>query len=422
MSLDITNTFDIVDEEIRFYFDKNKYSTIQILGGELTQDQYLNNYKSIMNSVFSNNFSVLTYENNNYLSYTFSGIPFTVMSSTNNIGGVNRWVYPLYKGYAYINTLNIPITKTISIIINSNTLPVYTIPNITLDIELLGSEKQLIIPAGTYNYSSFNQLFKDYTNNYFNATGNVTNFLDIPYFDYTRLIVQSTGSFIIKDNNELNKYYGLLHTIFTSDFNIDTTKSLYKFPCNMPPVYRSLYIPDGSYSVNNLVNYINNNSEYHYTRNGIDSLSYTQFLAKVVDNDIVIYTDDGSEFFINPICKVNTYQESNFASEHRLCSCPYDILSYPVNDRYLIYEDIYLQPVNPDNLGNFTAIGLPDGLTIDNNTGVISGKITPLNKYKNFKVTVTSGYINATVNINIILTIYNSNLSNNIFDYINNGI
>ena len=210
MSLDITNTFDVADEEIRFYFDRNKYSTVQILGGELTQDQYLNNYKSIMNTVFSNNFSVLSYENNNYLSYTFSGISFTVMSSTNNIGGVNRWVYPLYNGYFYINTLNIPITKTISIIINSNTLPVYTIPNITLDIELLGSEKQLIIPAGTYNYSSFNQLFINYTNNYFNATGIVTNFLDIPYFDYTRLIVQSTGSFIIRNNNELNKYYGLL--------------------------------------------------------------------------------------------------------------------------------------------------------------------------------------------------------------------
>ena len=417
MSLDITNTFDVADEEIRFYFDRNKYSTVQILGGELTQDQYLNNYKSIMNTVFSNNFSVLSYENNNYLSYTFSGISFTVMSSTNNIGGVNRWVYPLYNGYFYINTLNIPITKTISIIINSNTLPVYTIPNITLDIELLGSEKQLIIPAGTYNYSSFNQLFINYTNNYFNATGIVTNFLDIPYFDYTRLIVQSTGSFIIRNNNELNKYYGLLHTIFTSDFNIDTTKSQYKFPCNMPPVYRSLYIPDGSYSVNNLVNYINNNSEYHYTRNEINSLSYTQFLAKVVDNDIVIYTDDSSEFFINPICKVNTYQESNFANEHRLCSCPYDILSYNVLDNYLIYEDIMIVPINPDNLSNFTATGLPDGLTIDTHSGIISGILNPVNEYKNYNVIVSSGYVNATVNINIVKTNYNIIVKNNIFDY-----
>ncbi|MBR2022383.1 MAG: putative Ig domain-containing protein, partial [Mycoplasmataceae bacterium] len=374
-------------------------------------------YKSIMNTVFSNNFSVLSYENNNYLSYTFSGISFTVMSSTNNIGGVNRWVYPLYNGYFYINTLNIPITKTISIIINSNTLPVYTIPNITLDIELLGSEKQLIIPAGTYNYSSFNQLFINYTNNYFNATGIVTNFLDIPYFDYTRLIVQSTGSFIIRNNNELNKYYGLLHTIFTSDFNIDTTKSQYKFPCNMPPVYRSLYIPDGSYSVNNLVNYINNNSEYHYTRNEINSLSYTQFLAKVVDNDIVIYTDDSSEFFINPICKVNTYQESNFANEHRLCSCPYDILSYNVLDNYLIYEDIMIVPINPDNLSNFTATGLPDGLTIDTHSGIISGILNPVNEYKNYNVIVSSGYVNATVNINIVKTNYNIIVKNNIFDY-----
>ena len=86
------------------------------------------------------------------------------------------------------------------------------------------------------------------------------------------------------------------------DINIDTTKSTCKFPCNMAPVYRSLSIPDGTYTPYELIDYVNTNSSYSYNLNGIPSLSYTQFLAKVVDNDVVIYTNDNTEFFINSIC------------------------------------------------------------------------------------------------------------------------
>lgn len=107
---------------------------------------------------------------------------------------------------------------------------------------------------------------------------------------------------------------------YPADLNVTTI--------NMAPVYRSLHIPEGYYTAEEFVNYINTHSEYHYTQAGVDTLSYTQFLAKIVDNDIIIYTDDGTEFFINPICKMNTYQESNFASEHRLCAIPIDYKPY----------------------------------------------------------------------------------------------
>ena len=356
----------------------------------------------------------------NFLSYTFSSKKreFSINSYTNLITGVNRWLYPLESKYGYINTLNIPITRTISIIINSNTLPVYTIPEITVDLEYLGSKKQLIIPEGSYNYSSFNQIFIDYFHQIFHATGYFNNYLDIPYFDYTRYIVSHTGSLIIRDNSELNKYYGLLHMIFPNDdINIDTTKSTCKFPCNMAPVYRSLSIPDGTYTPYELIDYINTNSSYSYNLNGIPSLSYTQFLAKVVDNDVVIYTNDNTEFFINPICSINKYKESDWSKEHKLCSCPYEILSYKTENKYYLNQEISISPVNPDNLKNFSATNLPDGLTIDANSGVISGRISTDNLYKNYNIVVTSGIISANVNMNIIKK-NRTILKNNKYDYI----
>ena len=387
----------------------------------MTQQQCLDNYKQAFNYNASVNLNkIKEYENMNFLSYTFSSKyrEFSINSYTNLITGVNRWLYPLESKYGYINTLNIPITRTISIIINSNTLPVYTIPEITVDLEYLGSEKQLIIPAGSYNYSSFNQIFFDYLHQIFYATNNFTNYLDIPYFEYTRYIVSQTGSLIIKNNSELNKYYGLLHMIFPNDdINIDTTKSTCKFPCNMAPVYRSLSIPDGTYTPYELINYINTNSSYSYNLNGIPSLSYTQFLAKVVDNDVIIYTNDNTEFFINPICSINKYKESDWSKEHKLCSCPYEILSYKTENKYYLNQEISISPVNPDNLKNFSATNLPDGLTIDANSGVISGIISTDNLYKKYNIVVTSGIISTNVNMNIIKK-NRTILKNNKYDYI----
>ena len=135
--------------------------------------------------------------------------------------------------------------------------------------------------------------------------------------------------------------------------------------------------------LNGLVNYINNNSEYHYTQGGVDSYSYTQFLAKVVDNDIVIYTTDGTDFFINPICHLNKYQETNFASEHRLCAVNE---GYEINTEYLYGETINIQPYFTHSLSNFSATGLPTGLNI-NADGSISGSPTSTGT---FEITVTA--------------------------------
>ena len=338
--------------------------------------------KKLVNSITSNlNFEYTNiYVNQNYYTFDFyeyenNGQIFSLMSNTTNISINNNWMYPIENAYRHIHTYNFPITRTISIIINSNTLPVYTIPEITVDIEYSGSKKQLIIPEGSYNYSSFNQIFFNFFKRY---SDKFTNYFNIPYFEYTRYI--PGGSIIIRDNIELNKYYGLLHMLITypDSVNFNTTTDVKKFSCNMPPVYRSLHIPEGTYTANELVDYINTNSSYSYNLNGIPSLSYTQFLAKVVDNDIVIYINDNTEFFINPICKLNQYKESNWSNEHKLCALEEELL-YDIKPQYYISQSVYLVPKY--DYTNFSATNLPDGLTIDANSGVISGTFSKYGVY-----------------------------------------
>ena len=338
--------------------------------------------KKLVNSITSNlNFEYTNiYVNQNYYTFDFyeyenNGQIFSLMSNTTNISINNNWMYPIENAYRHIHTYNFPITRTISIIINSNTLPVYTIPEITVDIEYSGSKKQLIIPEGSYNYSSFNQIFFNFFKRY---SDKFTNYFNIPYFEYTRYI--PGGSIIIRDNIELNKYYGLLHMLITypDSVNFNTTTDVKKFSCNMPPVYRSLHIPEGTYTANELVDYINTNSSYSYNLNGIPSLSYTQFLAKVVDNDVVIYTNDNTEFFINPICKLNQYKESNWSNEHKLCALEEELL-YDIKPQYYIGQSVYLVPKY--DYTNFSATNLPDGLTIDANSGVISGTFSKYGVY-----------------------------------------
>ena len=333
--------------------------------------------------VNTNYFKEDTYINQNYYTYNFidSSTPkiISLMSNTNVMSLNNNWMYPLENNYFHINTYNFPITRTISIIINSNTLPVYTIPEITVDLEYSGSKKQLIIPEGSYSYSSFNNVFYNYFKSISNSSNKFTNFLGIPYFEYTRYIIPN-ASIIIRNNSELNKYYGLLHMIYTipDSVNFDTNIDSYKFPCNAAPVYRSLHILEGTYTANELVDYINTNSSYSYNLNGIPSLSYTQFLAKVVDNDIVIYTNDNTEFFINPICKLNQYKESNWSNEHKLCALEEELL-YDIKPQYYISQSVYLVPKY--DYTNFSATNLPDGLTIDANSGVISGTFSKYGVY-----------------------------------------
>lgn len=368
--------------------------------------------------VYSNYYNVAsTNINNNY--YTVDLIYDTkdvyMMSTTDYIPNQNQnWMYPLNNELRYLQTINYPITRTISIILNSNTLPVYNLENdITFTVKLLGKQETMTIPSGDHTYSSVNKIFEDKMHEGFSGWLMVHNYNDILYFDYTRLIPESTGSIIVPDNANLIKYYGLLHMVYPNNTDIDTTKSYRKFSTNMAPVYRSLHIPSGKYSAEYLVDYINDHSSNMYTVNGYNSLSYTQFLAKIEDNDIIIYTNDGTEFFINPICPLNSYKESNWSSQHRLIHLEdgYDIEPY-----YITTQIIDVTPSG--NYSNFSVTGLPDWLTFNSETGNIYG-VVPNGVEGQFTVSVTSsdfiGSITLVFNILKMMKIF---VVNNSFEYI----
>ena len=315
---------------------RDVYKNINYESETNTSEYFISKYIDNIKSSLSLNESCYTYNyNQNYMTVDYYDTDtqknLFLLSTTAELATENYWMYPLSPDGRALNTMNFPVTRTISIVINSNTLPVYNIPNdITLGMDVIGSYKELIIPAGDYTYSTMNDLIYNFVNTFNNDCSKYLYYVNAEYFEYSRLVSRTdvneteyTGaSLVIHNNDEFNKYYGLLHMIYTypENHSIITTNESRRFSANMPPVYRSLHIPEGEYTVEDFIDYINNNSEYHYTCNGVNTYSYTQFLAKVVDNDIVIYTDDGTEFFINPICKMNTYQETNFASEHRLCS------------------------------------------------------------------------------------------------------
>jgi hypothetical protein len=396
----------------------NYNKTISYSASTNTSEGFIDNLissvsKETDNTVFN------TYKNQNYttLDWNDNGKHFSLVSNTANLSTENYWMYPVVNEYKHTDTLNFPVTRTISIIINSNTLPVYTIPNdIILGMDVYGSYKELTIPAGNHTYSSIDNLLYNFIANH---SDRLTQYLNLPYFRYTRLISNSSGSVVIHDNPEFNKYYGLLHMIYTYPVNhgINTKTQSKKFCANMAPVYRSLHIPEGSYTTEEFINYINNNSEYNYTRAGTDSLSYTQFLAKVVDNDVVIYTNDGTKFFINPICKMNTYKETNFASEHKLCSVSNCTFSYNdftyncTNTSYTLPANT-LKPVNPVGITSYSlaeGITLPPGLKLNTSTGEITGTVnyTSLsNKYINTTITIKGIIANTNYSIERSFNLY----------------
>ena len=140
--------------------------------------------KETDNTVFN------TYKNQNYttLDWYDNGNHFSLVSNTANLSTENYWMYPVVNEFKHINTYNFPVTRTISIIINSNTLPVYTIPNdIILGMDVYGSYKELTIPAGDHTYSTIDDLIYNFIAN---NSDRLTQYLNLPYFRYTRLIAK----------------------------------------------------------------------------------------------------------------------------------------------------------------------------------------------------------------------------------------
>lgn len=364
-----------------------------------------NNLKTFLNN---NNYNYLSELSRNYYLIDTYNAAVIINSNTGNLHENNYWMYPLRQTYLYLNTYNFPITRTISIILNSDKLPIYTIDEMNVPVSILGSDKTMIIPAGSYNYRQFGQVIQDFVNTYRYPDQNLLNseiiinrgndYYNIQYFGNWQFIASETGSLVIYDNDDFNKYYGLLHLFYTwpDTLQVDTTQNNHKHIANMTPVNRTLHIPEGYYRADDICNYINNNNLYSYLHRGVNTIPFQQFSAKVVDNDLVIYTDDNTEFFINPICHLNTKQEYSWASEHRLCSFNEVIVTYNTEPYYIPEINItidYTVTGNYTDLSNFSATGLPDGLTIDPVTGIISGAINVDNGIYKVNVTCQMGQI-----------------------------
>lgn len=383
------------------------YNTIITIPSEENTSEYFIN-KLITSYNLLNPTEIISVTNNNFISFKYYGAnsQYVFMSTSESVfTDVNNWMYPLTQNYKFMQSINYPVTKTISIIINSNTLPIYNIPNdININIDIVGQKQILTIPKGNHSVSSVNNIFRDKCNE-FQYEGDISHeYLNIPYFNYTRLFPQATSSFVVYDNEDFNKYYGLLHMIYTfpSSFTIDTTGNTYKFLTNMAPTYRSIHIPEMLCTTDHLVNYINTHNTDKYTNGRQESLEYTMFNAKVVNDDIVIYTTDGTEFFINPICHLNTYKETNYASEHRLCPVTKGIV-YNIKKIYYTSDKVNIVPDILGDFTNFSATGLPDGLSFDPVSGTITGVISNNNTSGLYPVVITSSSFTGsfTINFNI---------------------
>lgn len=371
-------------------------------------------------------FTYETYLNKNWytLDHNYTGVV-QFISNSSSISSVSNWCVPLQYNKTFYSTYNYPVTRTISLLINSNTLPIYNVDkDINLKVKQGSRLDTIAIPKGNYTWSSFNNIFLSYLSD--GAPSAITEYYKIRYFKGQRLIPKSqqTGLWFYS-NEDFDKYYGLLHTVITypESANINTTNKSRRYTVNWPPQYRSLHIPSKYYEASELINYINNNSLYHYTRNNVDSSSVTDFLAKEQNNNLIIYTTDGSQFYITPICYLNTFHETNWSTEHKLCTFNEVNITY-TDYEYDCYDTVNIIPtiVNTESIKlTLSATGLPDGLTINTTTGIITGIITPANRYTNYNINITCKFhtfqFSTSFNINIIRNDYNCNVNNNCFIY-----
>ena len=345
------------------------------------------------------------YADQNFITVDYINLDGGYMST---VDGYPETVYWMYPGrdvpYPFGNTWHFPVTRTISIIINSNTLPVYSVPEINVDVRLGSNVHIMNIPANNYTYSSMNNLIGVFLNQFGDQSwkASTVEYNGTNYFELTNYYInRARPQTVFYDNEEFSKYYGLLHRIVTHSKDDEFIDGPGYRSQGFSPNYRALHVPEGKYLPNDFINYINNNSKYHYTYNDISGQEYTQFLAKIVDNDIVLYTTDNTEFIINPICKMNTYQETNYATEHKLCPCSEGIKWDNLNKRYYIGDTVNITGTLIGPFEGLSASGLPDGLSFDPVTCSITGTISKNNKVGEYTITITTTTIDDPLIFNI---------------------
>lgn len=226
---------------------------------------------------------------------------------------VNSNICYTCKNYLYEAYYTFPLTKSITLYMSLSDLPTFTIPeSFTMYIDNNNTKYSVTIQAGEYTTSSFHNLFFDSVSAAIAMYQSNFNILTNEYITSVRFVPRSDGtSLILYSNSNFDQLFGRLHTFHT--YESTDLISYLRFPTSIYPTVRSLHVPEGIYTADQLVKYINNNNI------DSDGLPYTMFTAE--SNNTAIYIKADKPFIFNPAMTLQnstTDLSTTFATSHIL--------------------------------------------------------------------------------------------------------
>lgn len=264
--------------------------------------------------MYTNYMSLYTSSNDLYFAGVGQSAIYNPCFSTTS--GVNSNICWASQVYTYQGTYTFPLTKSITMYMTLNDLPVFTIPE-TFQMRCVNTGSPTTsfpIYKGDYTASSFHNLFITSLDSVIKMSP--SNHISITNKYITNIrISPSTNSLVLFGLSGFTNLYGRLHTFATYKSQNDI--SLLRFPTSIYPTVRSLHIPEGIYTSDQLVNYINNNNV------DSDGLPYTMFTAESNNNTIYIHAD--KPFIFNPVMTLHndtTDLSTTFATSHTLAVIP----------------------------------------------------------------------------------------------------
>ena len=263
-----------------------------------------------------NYFTCYSTSNTNNISSIYGPVYNPCLSSKTVIN--SNICYTQYS-YAYMSSYNFPYTRSITLYMSSTQLSVYVIPS-DFDIEIYESSTNtthtITIKQGEYTTSTFHNLFYDSISAAISMYRNEIIYTSNKYYNTLRYIcIARSGYFKIISNNNFDMLFGRLHCFHSYDRTYPL--EFVRFVASAYPTVRSLHIPEGIYTADQLVNYINNNNV------DSDSLPYTMFTAESNNNTIYIHAD--KPFIFNPAMTFHndtTDLSTTFATSHTLAVIP----------------------------------------------------------------------------------------------------
>lgn len=233
---------------------------------------------------------------------------------------VNSNICYTSKDYLYEAFWTFPLTKSITLYMSLLDRSTFTIPKsfgliVYNSIDGNSDHKYSVtIQAGEYDTNTFHKSFLQSLSDTLAMKPYTEITLTNDHLISLRFIPQS-DSLIFRQNDDFDQLYGRLHTFHTYPY-IGLVNYL-QYPTSLFPTVRSLHVPEGIYTADQLVNYINNNNV------DTDGLPYTMFTAE--SNNNTIYIDADKPFIFNPEMTFHndtTDLSTTFTTSHTLAVIP----------------------------------------------------------------------------------------------------